>query len=524
MEVGLFLFALLTDSGTQSTMIAAKDDRCLCNQFRRNKDLITGYDAVDFSIAGIMICAGILLYLYYSRLSLVAGLIASTAFGSTALVALSSLGGSSPLIFVLFVMLLAISALLKGNPLSNIGFIFRTTKSAWIVAFLLMYTVVGAMLFPRLFAGKTSVFVSSRETGQVYETVLAPTSGNITQAGYFVLGGLCFFAVLILMSRRNILEDVRKGFFLLCGLHAFMGVVDLAAKYAGAGDVLGFIRSANYALLTEATEAGLPRVVGAFPEASSFGGISLACLAFTYTYWRRLGSRAAFWLSVVLFFLVLFSTSSAAYVGLAFLSALVALGTLRSFGTGRFDRKEILLVAAALLGLSAIVGLGVAKPPVIDYASALVDRTIVHKATSSSGQERTYWNQKSLEAFADTSTLGVGIGSSRASSWPVAVISQLGLIGALMFAALLSGLFFGAREFKAVLDARTEAVISSVRAFAISSLVTLSLIGGSSDPGVLFFVAVAILAAGRVHIGRLRQSQTSGFNQGAGLQEEASRA
>jgi len=477
--------------------------------------------ALQFSIAGLLVCAGILLYMQLTRSSAVTGLIASMAFGATALATLTSLGGSSPLIFVFFVLLLLLSVLTRGNPITNVGYVFSASKTAWIVAVLLIYAVVGSLLFPRLFAGKASVFVSSRETGHVYETVLAPTSGNITQTGYLVLGGLCFFAVLILMTRYRSIEDIKRGFFLMCGLHATMGMIDLIAKYAGAGDVLGFIRSANYALLTEASEAGLPRVVGAFPEASSFGAASLACLAFTYTYWREAGSRAAFWLSAVLFILVLFSTSSAAYVSLAVLSLPVAAGMLRSLGSKQLHRNELLMIGAVLFGFTAAVGLGVVKPPVVDSVTGLVDRAIIHKASSASGQERSYWNEKSLEAVAETSALGVGLGSSRASSWPVAVLSQLGLIGALLFSALLYVLVFGVRHLRSGLDPDYRTVVLSVRASALAGLVTLSLTGGSADPGIFLFVAVAVVTAARLRAERSGNAAAAAtYRPGTALRQE----
>ena len=79
-----------------------------------------------------------------------------------------------------------------------------------------------------------------------------------------------------------------------------MGVIDLLGKLAGAGDVLAPIRTASYAMLTDVSLGGFARIAGAYSEASAFGGVSLACLAFSYTYWRKTKDRLARWLSVIL--------------------------------------------------------------------------------------------------------------------------------------------------------------------------------------------------------------------------------
>jgi hypothetical protein len=67
-------------------------------------------------------------------------------------------------------------------------------------------------------------------------------------------------------------------------------------------------------------------------------------------------------------------------------------------------------------------------------AVELVDSLIFKKTSSSSYSERSSWNLVSLEGLVATGGYGVGVGSTRASSWPVAVLSSTGVIGGLLMA------------------------------------------------------------------------------------------
>ncbi|RWP21155.1 MAG: hypothetical protein EOR00_03110 [Mesorhizobium sp.] len=453
---------------------------------------------MQVSVVGALICTGILALVVCMRWSMITALIASLAFGATAIGTITSLGGSSPLIFTVFAMLVILAALARRGIWREIGAVFLRIGAAWIVCLLMIYVCIGALLFPRLFAGQTSAFVASRTARGVYEAALAPVSANISQAGYFILGGLTFLATCLLLQRSGTLADIRRGFFLWFSLHVVMGVLDLLGKMSGAGDILAPIRTANYSMLTHVTQAGFWRIAGAFSEASAFGGASLAGLAFTFTYWRKTGSKLALALATSLFILLLLSTSSTAYVGLAIVTVPVVISIVKSLASGRLRSEEALLVAflplLLLSGLAAILF----YPHVFDPVLQLVDSTVINKATSASGQERSYWNYKSLQSFFDTGGLGIGLGSSRASSWPIAVLSQLGLFGAAMMIVLLAMLVRGLRGGRGRLDPDVDAIGSSVRACALSALVAGSLAGGSADPGIVFLVPLAVVLVSRI--------------------------
>src|SRR5690606_23770105 len=116
--------------------------------------------------------------------SMLVALMASLAFGSTSIATLSSLGGSSPLIYTVFCGLLILSVAARRTALQDLGRAFTIYPAFWLVTLLMVYAIIGCVFFPRIFAGQTSVFVPTRLG--VSELALAPVSGNISQTGYFV--------------------------------------------------------------------------------------------------------------------------------------------------------------------------------------------------------------------------------------------------------------------------------------------------------------------------------------------------
>jgi hypothetical protein len=449
------------------------------------------------SLAGFVVCAGVLLVGCYCRAPLIIGLVASLAFGSTALMTLTSLGGSSPLIYTFFSAILVTAVAARKRIWQDLGDVFGKIRPVWVLVALMAYAVAGSWLFPRLFAGQTSAFVQSNRSGFV-EASLAPVSANISQTGYFVLGGLTAIAICVLLLHKDRISEVRSGFFAWCILHVGMGLFDLAGKLSGAGDLLLVIRTANYAMLIGQVESGFIRIAGAYSEASAFAGYSLACLSFCYVYWRKAGSRLARGLTVVLLVLLLLSTSTTAYVSLALLSIPVSLSIARSFLAGRVSADEILMIVLLVTGVFAVLAVILYNDSILDPVVQLIDSTVINKGSSASGVERAYWNTKSLQSFVDTSGLGIGFGSSRASSWPIAVISQLGLVGSIMMAVLLVFVARGLGRLRVYVDPETDAVVSAVRASALAGVVAASLSSGTADPGMIFFIALAVIAASRV--------------------------
>src|SRR5699024_6535747 len=154
------------------------------------------------------------------------GLFASLAFGATAAMTLPALGGSSPLNYTLFAGSLVAAVAARRRIWFDLCSVFGSIRSIWVLTRLMAYAIVGAWLVPRLFTGQTAVFVVSPGGLGITEPSLAPVSGNISQTGYFILGGLTAIALCALLLHTDGIDQVRRGFFTLCSLHAGMGLID----------------------------------------------------------------------------------------------------------------------------------------------------------------------------------------------------------------------------------------------------------------------------------------------------------
>lgn len=462
-----------------------------------------------FFLVGMEVWLGLLLGGRLAGAPLIIGFFASIPFGATAFASLPALGGSSPLIYTLFAAAILGAVAFRRDFLDGLARTFTHFPAAWIAALLGVYALAGSYILPRLFEGATTVFIPIE--GHIREVPLGPVSGNITQPAYFLLGIFVFIAFCTLLLHRSNLEKVGRGFFAFALAHVLLGWIDFAGKLAGLGDFLEPIRTASYALLTDVEASGFVRIVGGCPEASSFAAYGLASLAFAFTYWREAGSRLALVLAVAMLALLIMSTSSTAYVGCAALSVFALLSTARAACRDRLKPQDLLLVCGALAVLALVLGCYLYNPAFFAPFLDLLQAMVFDKATSSSGQERAYWNMRSLLSFLDTFGLGVGLGSSRSSSWAVSVLSQLGLIGSLMMALLLASLLRGMGRLRARPgEAPLFALAAGARGAAVAFLLAGTIAGGAADPGVLFFASLATVLACRYHALRARQAAERG--------------
>jgi O-Antigen ligase len=462
---------------------------------------------MEISPVGALVCMGLVLLGLGLRAPAIIPLFASLPFGATALINLPSLGGSSPLIYTSFICLLLAAVLARRSFLQDLGRVFARYPAAFVIVGLVAYACFGAYLFPRLFAGETYALVTMRTAtgaGKIVEAPLGPTGGNVTQTGYFALGALTFFAVgIILLNRRNV-SKMRLAYVTWASTHAVLGVVDWMATIAGAGDLLAPIRTASYSMLTNVEHGGFARVVGGYSEASAFGGVTVACLAYAFADWKVSGSRRMLGLAACLALLLILSTSSTAYVALAIVLIPVGLTIFLSFLFGRVAKSDMVLLAAVVVGTVMVLGLYLLDSGMFEPIIKLFETTILNKADSESAVERSYWNSVSLQSFLDTYSLGIGIGSSRASSWTVALVSQLGLFGSALMVVLVITFLPSARKLRHTSEMEIVALHQGARAAALCGLVTGSIASGTADPGVMFFVNLAVVVSCRYLI---RQSK-----------------
>ena len=431
--------------------------------------------------------------------TLIVAMMASIAFGSTAIATLSAVGGASPLIYIGFSALVCAGVLFEPATRRQVLVGFQRAWEPWVVVALAGYACGSALIMPRLFAGETNVFVASRDIG-VVEVALTPGNGNLTQTCYFVLGSMTFLAVIAFVGAGGRFGVLRRAFLTWAAVDAAGGLIDIAGKTVGAGDLLAPIRTASYAFLTDVEHEGFSRIAGTYSEASAFAIGSLPALAFAFTDWRRTGSRFSGAVAASLLGLLVLSTSSTAYAGLSMLGLVVAVQLARSLLKGQVRTEDALVVIGGAVALTAAIGLMVWDPHKLDAVAHLFQGTVVDKLQSESGQERFHWNERSLVSFLDTWGIGVGFGSSRASNWLVAVVSQLGVVGSLLQMLLLLPLLRGeqARDGRAARPQAAADLHASLRSCLFACVVGGVISGGTPDPGLVFFCALAGMTACRM--------------------------
>ena len=441
---------------------------------------------MELSIAGVLVCLMLWLLGYALGAPLIIGLFGSFAFGSTAV---ASLGASTIPIHVLFAGALLISLATRANFPSSLTAVLASQPLAQLTCALVAYAAATAFIFPRLFAHDATIVVPIDFT--MVELPLRPVPGNFNQTGYMLLNGLLFlaFAILVQWQRE---ADIRRAFLTWASMQALLGVIDIASKTAGLGDILDPIRTSGYVNLGDHAMAGFWRVVGAFPEASAYAAAALQALAFAFVDWRLTGSRLSLVVSLTLLVLLALSTSSTGYVGLAGLLLCLILFALASRMRGRILFDHVVWLGFGLALLVVVLALYIYDEDLFDPWVAMVLEATFDKRASDSGLERAYWNQLSVEAFLDTQGIGVGLGSTRSSSWAISVLAQLGVIGAVGFAVAVGALILGLMR----LDDRCHGSLPLSASMAALVGLFANCFGGSgADPGTIFFIALAIISA-----------------------------
>jgi|RhiMethySRZTD1v2_1073278.scaffolds.fasta_scaffold65549_3 O-Antigen ligase len=444
---------------------------------------------MELSIAGVLVCLTLWLLGYALGAPLIIGLFGSFAFGSTAV---ASLGTSTIPIHIVFAGALLIALAPRANFPSSLTAVLASQPIAQLTCALVAYAAATAYILPRLFAHDATIVVPIDST--MVELPLQPVAGNFNQTGYILLNGLLFlaFAVLLHWKREG---DIRRAFLTWASLQALLGLIDLVSKTAGLGDILDPVRTSGYANLADHGLAGFWRVVGAFPEASAYAAVALQALAFALVDWRLTRSRLSLLVSLTLCLLLALSTSGTGYVGFAGLLLCLILLALAWRMRGRILFDHVAWLGVALAVLVVVLALYIYDEDLFDpWVAMLLDATL-NKPASESGLERAYWNRLSIEAFLNTQGIGVGLGSTRSSSWAISVLAQLGVLGAIGFAVAVGALVLGLVH----LDDRRHGSLPASASMAALVGVFASCFGGSgADPGTIFFIALAIVSA---HLG-----------------------
>ena len=365
----------------------------------------------------------------------------------------------------------------------------------WLAAFTLT-AVGGAALLPHLLARSTDInAIGATDYGPSLTLVpLGPTSGNVTQSIYGAADLLCFLLCLAFASRPAGFRGLARAVAAYAMLNIGFAALDLATFWTGTGVLLAPIRNADYQLHIETVVTGLKRIVGSFTETSSFAYATLGAFGFAAELCLA-GLRPRVFGAIALASLVLLalSTSSTAYAATPLLLLVLYAGTLVRAAGHRASPMGLALLPAAPLAVVAL-GAGVLLVPAAHAAvSDTLTLFLFNKSASQSGLERAQWNAAAWQNLWDTGGLGAGLGSARASSFPLALLANTGAPGLVLLGGFLARLFFFPGHAGA--GPAVEAVRRAARTACLGLLLGATVSGAMVDLGLPFFVFAALACA-----------------------------
>ncbi len=433
-----------------------------------------------------------LLCLFYGYRPATIVFVAMTVFGSAAAFIAGSANIQPAHLFLLFLVLSVLPWRFNiGVGLRGLGF----PQPGFWFACLVLYGALSGFFMPRLLAGATQIIpVGSSEYPETGGTVpLGPLSSNFTQTVYLAADLVCFLAVLAAASTKRGFAAVVTGLIAYACANVTFAILDLVTGATGTGSLLSFMRNAQYAFHDNESIAGMKRIVGSFPEASAFAGTTLGVLGFTATMW--ICGRQTRWtgyLALASLALILLSTSSTGLVATPLCMLILYATAIARCGVGR-DRRHstlVVLLAPQLLILSGIVV--VLNSGLFDTLYHYVDLLILSKSTTSSGVERASWNAYGIQNFLDSWGMGVGLGTSRTSSFPIALLSNVGVPGTVFFVLFAFCAIGRKRGTERTADADVRL---AARNGCLFLLVGATVAGAMVDLGLLFFILAALASS-----------------------------
>ncbi|MEO8243086.1 MAG: hypothetical protein ABI832_12310 [bacterium] len=415
--------------------------------------------------------------------------------GAAAAFNLPAVGNASFGIKELAVVVVLGLVLVQPRGLDNVIGTLRLGQPGGIALVLFVFCIVSALWVPRVFGGMTDVFTISRSANVngIRSIPLGPTSGNLTQLFAMTLSLAAFLALATHGRTDPDHRRIEKAMAIATGLNLALGLLDIGSASMGATYLMDPLRTANYSILSEAKMMGFKRMIGGFPEASSFGSFSMGVFGFwLHRYLVDPKSRLPLVMLLIALFCVVRSTSSAAYVALVvYIGVYTLYGVATRMRTVLSKQIAITAILGVLLIWHAMI-MAYAAYELVEPVTAFLNESLFYKLGSDSGVERMSWNAQALRNLTDTWLIGAGLGSARASNWLLSSLGSIGLPGTALFVAWLISVF---RMRVMVRGSPAEMTVTALKWGCVATIVTELLIASTPNIGVFFF-AMAGLATG----------------------------
>ncbi len=299
------------------------------------------------------------------------------------------------------------------------------------------WSVVSAFLFPVIFAGLPVINARAVE-GDVaaafalggQTSPLRWTFENLGQAAYLTLN-LAAIVYVAFVSRQN--GQSRRAMKALRGAIFAVAVIAMLQSFVawrGLDFPLLFFKSnAAYSQGYGGAFDAVRRVNATFDEASYAGGF-LAAAVLGMLAARLRGGYANLSSILLLIVSLILTTATTGYAALVIGAILLSCYFVRRTLSGRLPRRVLWqLGGGALLAVGAVVLLLTLDAPL---RQAALDSTI-GKADTVSSFSRVSVDLYSLRLLAGTYGLGTGLGSNRPSSLGAYLLSNVGIVGSVLF-------------------------------------------------------------------------------------------
>lgn len=434
----------------------------------------------------------------------------SSYLALTFLCCASLLGAASAMMFgganispgYLAVGFLAVALLIRPRQLANATEVLAPGRPGIFLLGIVVWALASGFLLPRLFAGEFMVYPLNITLRISLPVPLQPVGSNFNQAVYAMAGPVVFALVAALARTPEMLVRAANAIIIASIVNLILVVADVVTYAVGLESLLNFIRNADYAQHFGQKMMGIKRINGSFPEPSTFAAIAITLFAFNLRLWRG-GVRTKLTgpIALLTFIAIIFSFSSTGYVSMiAYLSVAYA-GTslgLEKDSQANLGSKVNRSAFLSMVPIGALIGLVIValKPDLLNPVYAIFDDSIASKLQSQSGVERSSWNTAGIRVLFDSYGLGAGTGSVRASSFVVAVLANLGLIGAALFTMFFLGLFLSRPEMSnPSIDYDLRQYAAASRAACFVGLLSATVSASSFDLGILFYATAGLACA-----------------------------
>jgi hypothetical protein len=336
----------------------------------------------------------------------------------------------------LFLVFVAVSIFHRKQTLDAAVGVLRFPRPGYWLLCLLIYGIIMGYAVPRLFEGSIQIIpLGTSEHAETGSTVpLGPVTSNFTQAIYLTSDLVCFALSAAIAATPAGFTAIANALLAYAVGNVAFALLDVSTYVTNTQWLLGWIRNAQYVLHVSEEVSGLKRIAGSFTEASAFSRATLGALGFCGTLWLC-GRRPALtgWLAVASIALLLFSTSSTGLAGVPLIGVIiVATATARGGFHATRPLSSSLLLCAPLIAIAAVL-IAQMNLDATEPLKGYIDELLFNKGTTASGIERSTWNEVALQNFLDSYGLGVGLGTVRTSSFPVAVLSNVGVPGMIFY-------------------------------------------------------------------------------------------